>query len=60
MKNQYYTVYLSSIAAKLVQRGFTIRAVELSKKNPNYLVYKFDYSPEIKQALQAILDEERR
>lgn len=60
MKNQYYTIFLASIAAKLVQKGFTIRKVELSKKDPNYLVYKFDYSPEIKKALQVILEEEKK
>ena len=57
MKPQYYTIYLASVAAKLVQEGFEVKKVELSKKNPNYLVYKFAYTPEVKAALQNILKE---
>ena len=55
MKRQYYTVYLASVAAKLVQRGFNVEKIELSRKNPNYLVFKFAYSSELKNALQEIL-----
>ena len=57
MKPQYYTVYLASVAAKLVQEGFEVKKVELSQKDPKYLVYKFAYTPEVKAALQNILKE---
>lgn len=60
MKQQFLTVYMASIAAQLVHEGYQIEKVELSTQNPNYLVYKFNYTPEIKQALQRILAERRR
>lgn len=50
-----FSIFMPQIAAQLVELGFEIIRIEPNKKNPKFLVYKFQDTPEFQLALQKII-----
>ena len=50
-----FSIFMPQIAAQLVELGFEIIRTEPNKKNPKFLVYKFQDTPEFQLALQKII-----
>jgi len=53
-----FSVFMPHIAAKLTEQGFKIVRIEPNKKNPKYVVYKFEDTPNFQLALQKLLQKE--
>ena len=53
-----FSVFMPHIAAELTEKGFKIIRTEPNKKNPKYLVYKFEDTPEFQLTLKQILRKE--
>lgn len=53
-----FSIYMPKVAARLKKMGFTIIKTEPNLKNPKFLVYKFEDTPELRIALDKILRKE--
>ncbi len=53
-----YSIFMTRIAAKLCNEGFPILHMGRNQKNPKYMVYQFEDTPELHAALTAILADE--
>lgn len=52
---QLYTIFMQRVANQLESRGFKVIKIEPNKKHPNFLVWKFEDTVELRQALREIL-----
>lgn len=53
-----FSIFMPHIAAELLEKGFKIIKTEPNKKNPKYLVYKFEDTPEFQLVLKHVLRKE--
>lgn len=53
-----FSIFMPRVAAQLQEKGFKLIKTEINKKNPNFLVYKFEDTPELQMALQKVLKKE--
>lgn len=53
-----FSIFMPTVAARLKEMGFTLIKTEKNLKNPKYLVYKFEDTPELQMALNKILRKE--
>ena len=53
-----FSIFMPHVAAELISQGFKIVKTEPNKKNPQYVVYKFEDTPEFQLALKKILERE--
>ena len=51
----FYTIFMQKIANKLESRGFKVIKIVPNKRDPRYVVYYFEDTPELREALQEIL-----
>lgn len=53
-----YSIFMTHIAAKLCNSGFPIIHMARNQKNPKYMVYQFEDTPQLREALAEILADE--
>lgn len=53
-----YSIFMTWTAAKLCNRGFPIVHMGRNQKNPKYMVYQFEDTPQFRSALTEILADE--
>ena len=57
-KVKVYRIYTKRVAYELRKRGFKFIKTEVNKNFPQYLVYLFEDTPELRKALQEITHHE--
>lgn len=53
-----FSIFMPKIAAQLEEQGFKIIKTEPNFKKPQYLVYKFEDTPQLQIALKKLLGKE--
>ena len=53
-----YSVFMTWAAARLCNSGFPILPMGRNQKNPKYIVYQFEDTPQLREAFAAILADE--
>jgi len=51
-----YTIFMQRIANELESKGFNVVKMATNKKNPKYMVYYFEDTVELREALRSILN----
>lgn len=57
---QFYTIFMQKIANKLESKGFKVIKIAPNHKHPQYKVYYFEDTVELRAALQEILTETKK
>ena len=52
----YYTIYTQKVANQLESRGFKVVKIAPNRKNPRYVVYYFEDTLELHEAIHQLLD----
>lgn len=58
MNMHLFSIFMPRVAAQLQEKGFKLIKTEVNKKNPKFLVYKFEDTPELQLALIEVLRKE--
>lgn len=56
---QFYTIFMQRIANKLESKGFRVIKIAPNRKHPQYKVYYFEDTVELRAALREILSDNK-